>query len=159
MASRGTQIFISYQWNSQAQVEIFADFLKRKYSVWFDIVTMAPGDRLFNQISDGIKESDTFLCFITKAYFLSDNCRKEITFANTLKKPIIPIMLEHVPMDGEVGFIINSLIRVNAYSDPNLFINLNGPIVNQILIGIERALDNKVSENIDAPPAEPVVSF
>jgi hypothetical protein len=38
------------------------------------------------------------LSFATEAYRASVNCQKELTYANQLKKPIIPILIEDLDM-------------------------------------------------------------
>lgn len=42
--------------------------------------------------------SKCVLSFATEAYRASVNCQKELTYANQLKKPIIPVLVEDLDM-------------------------------------------------------------
>ena len=47
------------------------------YCVWFDREQLITGDSLATEIVKGIKDADTVICFITKNYVESENCRSE----------------------------------------------------------------------------------
>ena len=64
------------------------------FTVWMDDKELDNSD-LDEQLANGIAKSRVFLCCVTKKYSQSDNCKKEITFATTKKKPMIILMFEH----------------------------------------------------------------
>ena len=141
-------IFISYNWKSKDQVKLLYDKLNNDYlvKIWMDDGQIS-NDNLLTQIADAIKKSTIFLCCITKKYAESDICRKEISYANTLKKRFIVLMLENLKMDdlGDVGFIINTESRFNCYKEPDFFANFNGGVFNSIFIAIKNTLAKESS--------------
>lgn len=44
-------------------------------------------------MAEGVQDSVVLICFLSEAYQKSANCKKELTYAMQLKKPIIPILL------------------------------------------------------------------
>ena len=112
-------IFFSYNWSSKKQVELLYQNLKDKLGIkiWLD-KNEINGSMMYDRISEGIRESDAFLCCITNAYCESMNCRLEIEYAFKLKKYFIVLMLEKLEIDkiGGVGMIINPLSRINCYN-------------------------------------------
>ena len=83
-------IFISYNWGIKEAVEKFHEKLEANgFRVWRDKFLKQGHQSLFEQLGKKIKESTVFLCFLTKDYVKSDNCRKELNYAAKLKKTII----------------------------------------------------------------------
>ena len=61
------KVFISYQWDSQDEVQALWDRLERAgYSCWMDIGQLGGGDQLYNRIEHGIRN-----CKVQKLSFLS----------------------------------------------------------------------------------------
>ena len=58
-------------------------------------------DNLQSQIQRNMKAAGVVLCCITPKYMQSDNCVKDLTLAETLHKPIIPLMLRFCPWPPE----------------------------------------------------------
>ncbi len=118
-------IFISYQWASKPLVEkIHEKLVETEYVVWRDDEQLTGSD-LNEQLINGIQNSACIVCFITKKYSESENCKREISYASSLKKPLLIVMLENVSIKdlGSIGFIINPLTRFNFYKEDlkNLF--------------------------------------
>jgi len=63
----------------------------------------------FLLLENGIKNSNKVLCFITQKYIDSPNCRLELHFAFTLRKPMVICMLERIPID-KIEYGIASII-------------------------------------------------
>jgi len=60
-------------------------------------------------LGNAIKSAKKVVCFLTKKYIDSHNCRLEIQFAYALRKPIIICMLERIPIaeiEHGIGLII-----------------------------------------------------
>ena len=121
-------IFISYQWASKPLVEkIHEKLVVTEYDVWRDDEQLT-GNDLNEQLINGIQNSACIVCFITKKYSESENCKREISYASSLKKQMLIVMLENVSIKdlGSIGFIINPLTRFNFYKEEdlkNLFIS------------------------------------
>ncbi len=116
-------VFISYQWAIKSQVEIMhAKLIGKGLRVWRDDTQFRNiSTEWTQQIAEGMSASTTVLICLTQKYLQSENCLKEIHYANSLKKPIVVLMIERLSMEacGGVGFIISSLLRVNCYNDAN----------------------------------------
>ena len=55
------------------------------------------------------------LCFLTPRYVLSPLCTREMSLADVLRKPIVPIMLEATPWPppGALALILSSLVYID----------------------------------------------
>jgi hypothetical protein len=115
-------IFISYNWGIKEAVEKFHEKLETNgFRVWRDKFLKQGHDSLFEQLGKKIKESTVFLCFLTKGYVKSDNCRKELNYATKLNKTIIYLMIEQMSSDDigeEIGFIMGNAIYTQCYNNP-----------------------------------------
>jgi hypothetical protein len=114
--------FISYNWGIKEGVAKLHDRLEEAgLRVWRDKNLIQGTASLFEQLGKKIKQSKIFLCFLTKAYLASDNCRKEFNYASKLKKKIIYLMIERMTSDeigAEVGFIMGNSIYTQCYQNP-----------------------------------------
>ncbi|XP_077869886.1 uncharacterized protein LOC100370582 isoform X2 [Saccoglossus kowalevskii] len=112
------KVFISYQWDMQTKVlEIRRILESNGLPCWADISpTMAQRghssvssrssttsqmdgsvtETLQLNIQRNMKSSAVVLCCITPRYIQSDNCIKDLSLAEYLNKPIVPIMLRFV---------------------------------------------------------------
>ena len=52
---------------------------------------------------------------ITTKYSLSANCRREVSLADALKKPIVPLLLERIswPPEGPMALVFTQLLYIN----------------------------------------------
>lgn len=110
------EIFISYQWDHQAEAKALCSRLGRYgYKCWIDIGQMGGGDVLYQKIYDGIKEAQLVIACVTSKYVSSSSCSKEIILADMLGKPIIPVMLEKVdwPPPGAMAISFSQLIYID----------------------------------------------
>lgn len=89
-------IFISYAHkDTEGFVHWFAHRLMQYgYSVWWDTVSIAGGTRWRNEIETGVRACTYFLPVISANAAESEWVGKEIDMALTLKKTIIPIMID-----------------------------------------------------------------
>lgn len=128
------QVFISYQWDMQAKVEDMKQLLEESSILcWADISVTGPprghsskstrssviahldtaSETLQSQIQRNMKASSVVLCCITPKYLQSDNCKKDLTLAETFNKPIIPILLRFSPLDSAPEQVRKILARWN----------------------------------------------
>lgn len=144
-------IFISYNWDVKEKVKNLYNELTKNQNlkVWMDDYEIGP-NRLVDELSTAISNSKIFLCCITKKYSESENCKDEIDYAKVLKKNIIVLMFERVPITdlGGVGFIIGPKVRFNCYKDPQIFDNWSGDVFNSIMEAVNDSLGS--SKNIES---------
>ena len=65
--------------------------MQQKFNVWLDDNAMFPGDMITTEISHAIKKSDIFVCLLSKEFFESEWCPKELNFATFKRKKVFPI--------------------------------------------------------------------
>jgi len=120
-------IFISYnQKSSKDVVDTIALRLQNNemFRVWIDHDIMSAGTQLYQKMEEGLRQSEIILCFITKEYCESENCRFELSFTieNKLKRIFIILEpnLNKQNLYG-IGILIAGSLRFNAYKPPNTF--------------------------------------
>ena len=120
----GPRVFISYQWDTQSRVEDIRRHLEAcGLPCWADIspstlplqrgnssISIRSGnsterdpvsETLQSQIQRNMRAASVVICCITPKYLQSDNCVKDLTLAETLHKPIIPVMIRFCPWPPE----------------------------------------------------------
>ena len=125
------QVFISYQWDMQSKVEdirrildanhlaCWADMNSTGVSTWSASVRGRSSlssrssshhpvisselnpETLLSQIQRSMRSACVVISCITPKYLQSDNCIKDLTLAESLNKPIIPVMLRFCPWPPE----------------------------------------------------------
>ena len=83
---------------------------------------MGGGDSLYDKIDRGMRGCKAVVSCVTQKYSLSANCRREVSLADALKKPIIPLMLEQIkwPPDGPMSMVFTELLYINFYRDESV---------------------------------------
>ncbi|XP_041360166.1 uncharacterized protein LOC121376383 [Gigantopelta aegis] len=110
------QVFISYQWDIQDNVQSLRDHLERAgFSCWMDIGQMGAGDQLNVKIDEGIRKSKAVIACLSPKYVVSHHCNRELSLADILQKPVIPVMFENVmwPPLGGMAVIFSQLAYIN----------------------------------------------
>lgn len=109
-------IFISYAHKNNKAVMRVVDALERRgYRVWFD-EGIAPGSEWPENIAQHLADSAVVIAFITRQSMESPNCRREIHFALSRKKPLLSIFLEEteLPLGMELQLAAQqSILRYN----------------------------------------------
>ena len=79
---------------------------------------MGGGDSLYDKIDKGIRGCKVVLTCVTSKYALSANCRREVSLADALKKPLIPLLLEKMtwPPEGPMSMAFTQLLYINFHS-------------------------------------------
>lgn len=109
-------IFISYQRDSQdAVLDLRRRLELAGFPCWMDVGLIGGGDSLYGKIYEGISQSQVIIACLTPRYIVSRICIREITLADVLNKPILPIMLERIkwPPPGPMAMIMSSLVFVD----------------------------------------------
>ncbi|XP_070547782.1 uncharacterized protein [Ptychodera flava] len=101
-------VMISYNWDHQEEVIRIKEKLEQKgYKIWIDLDNMR--GNINRAMAEGVEGACVILMCVTDAYKTSFNCEKEAGYADSLRKPIIPLKLENdVRFDGWIGPIIGS---------------------------------------------------
>lgn len=60
------------------------------------------------------------ICCVTKRYCMSEMCQREVTLADTLRKPIIPVLFEFIdwPPPGQLALIFAKLLYIDTSQLP-----------------------------------------
>ncbi|XP_076104784.1 uncharacterized protein LOC143073258 isoform X2 [Mytilus galloprovincialis] len=133
---KSPDIFISYQWGKQKQIMAFYQRLTGMgLSCWMDIYQMGGGDSLYEKIDSGVRGCKVVLTCITQKYSLSANCRREVSLADALKKPIIPLLLEKMdwPPSGPMSMVFTQLLFINFYRDEDVQMTWTGPKLDELM--------------------------
>ena len=115
-------LFFSYNHKSTTQVENLYDRIKRQYSasIWIDYEQLLGNGSLASLLIQGLKASKFVVCFVSKEYSKSANCRRELSMVYYLKKPHAILMLDHFDeVDEAVQFQIGDESRLNFYANKN----------------------------------------
>lgn len=109
-----TQIFISYSRKDTAFVRKLAgDLEKAGYDVWWDVSDLRGGDDWPRVIPAAIEASQYFMIMLSPNSAASDWVEKEYTHALSLRRKIIPVMLQQ----SSIPFALNTINYVDFTSD------------------------------------------
>ena len=117
----GTQpyIFVSYAHKNDAAVlEIIGTLQSRGFRVWYDEGIEA-GSEWPESIASHLERAQLVLAFLSQAYLQSDNCRKEMHYALTKKKPVINVYLEQTELSPGMEMQIGNLFALMKYTYPS----------------------------------------
>ncbi|KAJ3284342.1 hypothetical protein HDU79_008280 [Rhizoclosmatium sp. JEL0117] len=150
-------LFISYSWSTTAEVDAIVNKLETdtELQIWRDKKDM--NDNIYESMGGGLAGCKAVVAFLSEKYLTSENCKKELYFAQELKKPIIPVYL------FEEGTDIESLKR----SDSGPFFIVTGKLYfdfkrmdaneskwsskfNELLAGIHSTLDQNIPESLSS---------
>ena len=96
-------IFISYSHKDQDYVNKLVEALAKQELPWWVDNKIDYGDQSTKEIEENLKKCQVFLLVMSPSSEESDWVQRELTFAQHLKKPIFPLLL-----DGEIWFqVIN----------------------------------------------------
>ncbi|XP_070549523.1 uncharacterized protein [Ptychodera flava] len=144
------QIMISYNWEHQEEVKEIKDALEeRGYRIWIDLHNMK-GD-INKAMAEGVEKSRVILVCVTEAYKDSYNCNKEVSYADTIRKSIIPLKLEKdVKFDGWIGPVIGSKLWFDFSNFKYFKESINGVDKELRALGVKR-YGNAPSSDMDRP--------
>ena len=96
---------------------------------------MGGGDSLYDKIDRGMRGCKAVVSCVTKKYSLSANCRREISLADALKKPIIPLLLEQMkwPPDGPMSMVFTELLYINFHKDEAIQMTWKGATFDELM--------------------------
>ncbi|KAH7971498.1 hypothetical protein HPB49_025144 [Dermacentor silvarum] len=109
-------VFISYQWDAQEVVLNIRQHLEFSgFPCWMDVGQVGGGDSLYGKIYEGISRAKVVLCCLTPRYASSSSCARELSLADVLRKPIVPVMVEPTPWPppGPLAVVLSALVYVD----------------------------------------------
>ncbi len=148
--TKSPEVFISYQWDKQPQIiKLFNKFRSIGINCWLDIYQMGGGDSLYLKIDRGLRNCLLVISCVTLKYSLSANCRKEIALADSISKPIIPILLESInyPPSGPMSPTLSVLKYIDFNKDLNEQETWNGASFKELLERMKSHLPKEIVEN------------
>ncbi|MBQ5959933.1 MAG: TIR domain-containing protein [Firmicutes bacterium] len=118
-------VFVSYAHKDTDKVMgVLTELDRRGYRIWYDD-GIVPGSEWPENIAEHLTDSAMVLAFISQNSIDSPNCRREITFALSKRKPFLSVVLERTEMSPGMELQLSaqqSVIR-NNYEDEAGFIN------------------------------------
>ncbi|KAI0239389.1 hypothetical protein LSAT2_009872 [Lamellibrachia satsuma] len=124
-------IMISYQWDRQDLLKRIRDKLKEAgYKVWMDVDHMT-GSTL-DAMAKAVEDASVVLIAASHKYKESNNCNAEAQYAHTLRRTIIPLIVEpHYEPDGWLGMLVRPRLYFNFAKDEQ-FDSLMARLVKEI---------------------------
>jgi len=109
------QIMISYSWSQQTKAIQLRDYLKGKgYKIWIDVEMMK--ESILESMADAVESSFLIICCISSSYKESNNCRREASYADQLKKPLMFVIAEdNYKPTGWLGLLLESQLYYNVW--------------------------------------------
>lgn len=112
-------LFVSYAHKDDAAVlKIISTLQSRGFRVWYDEGIEA-GSEWPESIASHLERAQLVLAFLSPAYLRSDNCRKEMHYALTKKKPVINVYLEQTELSPGMEMQIGNLFALMKYTYPS----------------------------------------
>ena len=107
---------------------------------------MGGGDSLYDKIDRGMRGCKAVVSCVTQKYSLSANCRREVSLADALKKPVIPLLLEQMkwPPDGPMSMVFTELLYINFYKDEAVQMVWKGEQFNELKAKLGQFVPNVV---------------
>ncbi|XP_046543974.1 uncharacterized protein LOC124254141 [Haliotis rubra] len=144
MKAQSMDVFLSYQWGKQPQVQkLFARLTSLGYTCWMDVHQMGGGDSLFDKIDKGVRGSKVVISCVTTKYCLSANCRREVSLADALKKPIVPLLLEPTawPPSGPMSMVLTPLVYIDLSQDERVQESWKGGKADELVQRIQKVVN------------------
>lgn len=119
---------------------------------------MGGGDSLYEKIDSGVRGCKIVLTCVTQKYSFSANCRREVSLADALKKPMVPLLLENIdwPPSGPMSMVFTQLLYINFYHDEEVQMKWTGPKFDELMQKIGEQIpmimsndDNQDKKSVD----------
>ena len=122
----GKHVFLSYQWDVQTQIiEVKRLLNKRNIKCWMDIDGGMKSD-IYDSMAEGVQGAACVICFMTQAYYDSQNCKLELKFAQQSGVPIVPAMMEQgYTAKGWLGILTAGSIWVPMHDNATVLVGID----------------------------------
>ena len=112
-------IFISYAHaDNDAVLPIVSDMHKRGYNIWYD-EGIEVGSEWQECIASHLVDAHLVVAFISNAYMRSDNCRREMHYAQSKKIKTINIFIEDTTLTPGMELQIGNIFALMKYTYPS----------------------------------------
>lgn len=152
-------IFVSYAHKDSARVyPVLEELDRRGYRVWYDD-GIVPGSEWPENIAQHLNDCALTLAFVSPNSIASDNCRREVTFALSKRKPFLGIILEPTAMSPGMELQLSAqqcIMKYTYQSDEAFYKKVTSCPDLTPCLGQPKVVP--VAEKTVAAPAEPVVS-
>lgn len=92
---RGKWVMISYNWDVQKEAkELCTDLQSHGYVVWMDILDGCMAGDTLEAMANAVGKAAVVIILVTYKYKQSANCRREASYAQDLRKVIVPVVME-----------------------------------------------------------------
>ncbi|XP_074655014.1 uncharacterized protein LOC141908741 [Tubulanus polymorphus] len=151
MATATRHVMLSYQWDRQELVKrVFKGLKVRGINVWMDIEGGMSGD-INESMAKGVDGAACVCCFMTNKYQDSKNCKRELTYADSQEKTIIPAMTEPSwKATGWLGIITAGLLWIDFRNESNLDTRIDS-LAKEIVHAGGNAVQSAISPESAAP--------
>jgi len=130
-------VMLSYQWNIQSLVEkVYQGLRHLGINAWMDVHGGVKGN-INDSMAEGVDGAAVVCCFMTGDYFGSKNCKKELNYADSQSKSIVPVMCEKgFKAQGWLGIITAGLLWID-FRDGTIFENSLTSLAKEIVNALE----------------------
>jgi hypothetical protein len=98
-------VMISYEWNSQEHaLDYYFQLHMKNLTVWFDVMGSMQGN-MNTAMANSVETMAAMVVLLSHRYENSINCRLELEYAITLKKPVIFVLLPGYEISAMVDWI------------------------------------------------------
>lgn len=112
-------IFISYAHaDDDAVLPIVSDMHRRGYNIWYD-EGIEVGSEWQECIASHLADAHLVVAFISNAYMRSDNCRREMHYAQSKKIKTINIFIEETALTPGMELQIGNIFALTKYTYPS----------------------------------------
>ena len=103
-------IFVSYYpGDAEVVFDILSDLHRRGCRVWYNAAPMLMGGSSLSELVEKIKNCKVFLCFLSPKYLDSRDCARELNFALSSHKRVIPIKTEDYKLPDTTAFMLSGI--------------------------------------------------
>ena len=126
MSQSDSYIFVSYAHKDSGTVEdIIETLTANTFNIWYDNGIQG-GEEWPTFIAKKLKESSCCICFLSRNYVASKNCRREFNFADKYNIPMLVIFLEEFEVEDEgmdMQISLNQCLYKTRYREYSTFID------------------------------------
>ena len=108
------QIFVSYSRKDRGFVDdLVRDLSKKGLSCWVDREDISAGRSWRSEIGEAIRQCDGFLIVLSPASVASENVKRELAFAESHGRRIIPLRYQSCTLPAEIELTLGNLQRID----------------------------------------------
>ncbi|CAF4090625.1 unnamed protein product [Rotaria sordida] len=148
-------IMISYSHGDNIFCNKILDLLTKHndvFEIWIDRTHCQGVEDLWESIADGMEQASIIVCLLSSQYFESKSCRKEFIYAtDSLKKKIVPVLIEHFEPKGWLGIRMTGMKYVRFRGPFESEQNKMTELLNTIFSSLSSA-KIPINENLSAQP-------